>query len=849
MNIIFRLVFEIIRLTLRFVFWTFSMLIGCFVRLLYWSVRTYGWGQVVGVIGALILGDLIYFDLFPKLWHNVRWFSPKPMLIGIPSLAIIVWGIGRMIVWGSQEALQALTSRSRENHIPETIEQRQIERTEQVVTRTPSGQIWDQVVNWDNMMRAWQRVEVNGGSAGPDKVTLEAFMMDWENLLRRLHNELTTGMYRPQNPRMVEVPKASGGVRSLAIFNVRDRIVQQSINHVLLPMWDSRFAPCSYAYRPGRSAHQAIVAVEKAVKNGRPWIVDADIESFFDSLTHQRLMQVIGSWLDDESVRSLITLILTTSGSNGLGLSQGSPLSPLLSNLYLHSFDEALLQRSYAVHRYADDFVILCPTREQANEALQTSQRLLRTLQLRLNEQKTHIINISDGFTFLGFTFTSDGKRPSDNAVRSIDERLQNVSDPTKRQQIENGWKAYFGESPQRFDIRKEEKGKMQYSDDDNDETDDFSWLNDTVKNESTLVDSDWGIYQRRFIGRSGLFARYWRNSKGQSGYVPVRQQISITDFKAHLSGQDILGTYILDQSSKIKSLVFDIDGPTMDESGRQKAHQLAMAMAKELNEQNIPTLLFDSGGKGRHIWLCFGEPVDTKPVRQWAESFLDKYRPFTDGILVEIFPKQDFLSDGAYGSMIRLPLGKHPESNRFSRLLDPNGNEVDDPWVILRNNPFVDVKLLNQSRTINAVNPPESVMPMINGCALLKGLINKALKLHQLKHTERLALLYTLGHCGDAGRNYIHQIMAMCGNYDPRTTERFIVRLEPGHKSIRCSRLREWLKDYLPDVECSCQRGKNPSPIDLILPNKKAEVRSASKSMSDQDWKSVSDDLFNHDE
>jgi len=342
MSILMRLFADLVRVIIRSLFQLIILILGCLVRLLYWIVRTYGWGRVFSFFGATTLSGWVYFDI----------------------------------------------------------------------------------------------------------ITLEAFTMDWENILRKLQEDLISWRYRPQIPRTVEVPKSSGGIRLLSIFNIRDRIVQQSINQALLPIWDVRFAPCSFAYRPGRSAHQAIDAVEKSIKNGRSWIVDADVESFFDSIPHNHLQRQLESWLPDERTRLLIAVILSTSNTKGIGLSQGSPLSPLLSNLYLHSFDEAILQRGYSLYRYADDLVILCPTREQADEVLQTAERLLKALQLRFNQQKTHIIHISESFTFLGFTFTPEGKRPSDEAFRSLSQRLSNTSDETKRQQIETGWNAYFKAEP-----------------------------------------------------------------------------------------------------------------------------------------------------------------------------------------------------------------------------------------------------------------------------------------------------------------------------------------------------------------------------------------------------------------
>jgi group II intron reverse transcriptase/maturase len=902
MHILIRLLAELIRMLIRFTFQLAALLLGCFVRLLYWSVRVYGWGRVLGFFAALTISGWVNFRILPA----IGMFSVKGILIGVPLGTLIVWGIGWASFWGIGYAWQRATynlqgrlNRNETNCLaPPGLNPAQTSTASAALTPAPppvtipteSGPLFQQVIHWENLLRAWQRVEANGGSAGPDGMTLEAFAMDWENQLRRLHEEIKTWRYRPQLPRWVEVPKQSGGMRRLAIFNVKDRIAQQLLNQVLLPTWDSRFAPCSYAYRPGRSAHQAVSAVEKALQNGRTWVVDADIESFFDRVPHQRLRKQLESWLNDQSVLALLLAMLTSASNDGLGLPQGSAISPLLSNLYLHSFDEALLQRGYAVHRYADDFLILCPTQQQAEEALTTSQRLLKAIQLRLNEQKTRIVHLNDGFTFLGFTFTAAGKSPSEEAVRSLNERIRNAKDETKLKQIENGWHAYFGESEMK-ELKNQKisntqavispagglnsqqtKNKMPDHDFeegfDEAELDDYPWFEETIISEpnnpplvmqgGTLSDDDWNIYFKLFVGRKDIFAKHWQNEEGRCGYVPVRREITRSDVEAHLSGREIFGTYLLELDGCTKSLVFDVDGPTTDEAGRQKAHQLAMQMLLALDEQGIKPLLFDSGGKGRHLWLCFAEPAPAKTVRKWAQSFLDGFRPFPDGVMVEVFPKQDLISDNALGSMLRLPLGIHPQTSRFGSLLDESGQEVTNLWHILRTLKLTSPPPPSPQDCGEGLGvrseippPPEAVAPIITGCSLLRGLVEKATRERNLKHTERLALLYTLGHCGDAGSSYIHQLIALCSNYDPRTTERFIQRLEQGHKAIRCSTLKEWLKDYLPGVCCECKiQKKNPSPLDLLSSsNSKKKTanqeRKPAPSLSEQEWETIALDLF----
>jgi group II intron reverse transcriptase/maturase len=675
-----------------------------------------------------------------------------------------------------------------------------------------AGPLWEALAREENLHQAWRRVEANAGSAGVDGVTVEAFTVSWEHHLQRLAEDLHTWRYRPQPPRWVEVPKRSGGLRRLAVFTVRDRIVQQAVNQVLMPLWDKRFLPCSYAYRPGRSAHQAIAAVEQQVANGRPWVVDADIASFFDSVPHHRFLPALENWLPDPNIRTLVRLSLAAVGDRGLP--QGAATSPLFANLYLHPFDQAMVERGYAMHRYADDFVVLCPTRTQAEEALRTAQRLLQALDLQLHAEKTRIVQRDEGFTFLGFTFTAEGKRPSDEAVTSLHERLVQTTDADQRKSIQQGWRAYFGEE--------------------------------------TSVEADIEQYRRLFIGRPDVYGRYWRNEQGRDGYVPVHRPFGKEELAAHLSGQAVLGTYTPESDSRTRALVFDVDGPAMDAEGRRRAQNVASMVVRMLRAQGVEPLWFDSGGKGGHIWICLTHPAPSQAVRRWAQTVLDRVRPFPDGVMIEVFPKQDYLAEGALGALIRLPLGKHPNTGRPACLLDEHGAAVADPWAVLRQHALTDPKRLE----IAAPSPdaprqtpvaPEAVKPMIEGCALLHGLVEKAVRTAHLAHTERLALLYTLGHCGDAGRAYIHQVIALCSNYNPRITERHIQRLEEGHPAIRCATLKTWLQDYLPGVTCTCPTArKSSSPVDLLKHTKRSAVKRAGASApSDADWEDIAGDLF----
>ncbi len=286
--------------------------------------------------------------------------------------------------------------------------------------------------------------------------------------------------------------------------------------------------------------------------------------------------------------------------------------------------------------------------------------------------------------------------------------------------------------------------------------------------------------------------------------------------------------------------------------------------MYASLRQQEVIPLWEDSGGKGYHLWLCFSEPVSAKAVRQWAAKWLDGFRPFPEGVLVEIFPKQDRLAPGALGSLLRLPLGRHPETGRKSFFLLSDGQPAKDDWAILASTPPINPRIfLSDERNLEAEKseihspevpePPEAIAPMVKGCALIWGLVQKAKQLRHLRHVERLALLYTLGHCGEAGQTYLHQVIALCSNYNPRITERWIQRLDEGHRPIRCSTLREWLKDLLPGITCPCVlKVKDPTPLDLLRRTEKkvgrgfaATLEPVTSREGKELWDEVAEEMF----
>lgn len=269
----------------------------------------------------------------------------------------------------------------------------------------------------DNLFQAWEKVRDNDGAPGIDGIGVDAFGEKLFGRLITLKKDIEQKRYSPLPLLGVQIPKENGKMRQLAIPAVRDRIIQTAVARILQPHFEKVFEESSYGYRPGRSVAQAVAKVAKYRDEGYVWVVDADIQSFFDCIPHAILLERLRTVLrQDHSVLPLIELWLAATlqppeGQAILltkGVPQGSPLSPLLANLYLDELDDTLLDASLRLVRFADDFIILCRNREDAEDALELTEDVLGALKLQLNDEKTRITSFEQGFSFLGVQFIRD---------------------------------------------------------------------------------------------------------------------------------------------------------------------------------------------------------------------------------------------------------------------------------------------------------------------------------------------------------------------------------------------------------------------------------------------------------
>lgn len=288
----------------------------------------------------------------------------------------------------------------------------------------PRGGKWfslvDKVIRPSTLEAAWQRVARNKGAAGVDGQDTERFALQAERYLRELQASLEDGSYRPHPVKRVEIPKGDGKTRPLGIPVVKDRIVQAALKMVIEPIFEVQFRPRSYGFRPGRGCKDALREVDRLLKEGYTHVVDADLQGYFDSIPHDRLMALVAGSISDGRVLALIESFLRQDIMKDLerwqpsaGTPQGAVISPLLANLYLHPLDLLMEQSGREMVRYADDFVILCRTEAEAQAALRDVAAWVAANGLTLHPNKTRIADSrqeGEGFDFLGYRFEA-GKR------------------------------------------------------------------------------------------------------------------------------------------------------------------------------------------------------------------------------------------------------------------------------------------------------------------------------------------------------------------------------------------------------------------------------------------------------
>jgi RNA-directed DNA polymerase len=321
----------------------------------------------------------------------------------------------------------------------------------------------DKVYQPDNLLLASYRVLGNEGAAGVDGQTVKQFEEQHLEELQRLEQDLRTDVYRPQAVQRVWIPKpGSTEKRPLGIPTVRDRVVQTALLHVLEPIFDITFAENSYGFRRGRGCHHALERVEALLNEGYVYVVDADLKGYFDTIPKDRLLERIGEKVSDSRALRWVKMFLDQGVLDGLrewtpetGTPQGAVLSPLLANVYLNPLDHRAAEAGFAMIRYADDFVILCRTREEADRALALVQNWVQDHGLTLHPTKTKIVDArTERFDFLGYSFRGRFRQPRKKSLAKLKETIRGKTRRTNGHSLGTilrqlhatlqGWFGYF---------------------------------------------------------------------------------------------------------------------------------------------------------------------------------------------------------------------------------------------------------------------------------------------------------------------------------------------------------------------------------------------------------------------
>ena len=331
--------------------------------------------------------------------------------------------------------------------------------------RSGAGDLMSQVVERSNLARAFKRVQQNKGSAGSDGMTVAELLPYLREHWPAIREALLAGTYQPSVVRQHQIPKVGGGMRTLGIPTVLERFIQQAVLQVLQPRVDATFSESSYGFRPGRRAHDAVCQAQRYVQSGRRWVVDIDLEKFFDRVNHDVLMGKLSQRIRDRRLHRLIRRYLEAGmTANGIvqerheGTPQGGPLSPLLANVLLDEVDEELERCGHRFVRYADDCTVYVQSRRAGKRVMEALAGLYAKLRLRVNRDKSAVAQVWNR-TFLGFRFwVAPGRvikrRVAPESLTRLKERVRQITRRAGGRSLMpvtaelrsylTGWKAYF---------------------------------------------------------------------------------------------------------------------------------------------------------------------------------------------------------------------------------------------------------------------------------------------------------------------------------------------------------------------------------------------------------------------
>ena len=680
---------------------------------------------------------------------------------------------------------------------------------------------------------AWERVNLNHGAAGPDRVTVIEFARHSGRRLIELQHLLRKGNYDPMPPRIVAIPKPNGDVRMISILNIQDRIVQHALNQVLSPLIVPQLGNSAYGYRMGGGVQQALQAIDAGLSRGYSWIAETDIEQFFDTISHRQLIERLSAITQDPFILTLVSRCLAIYGiTPGIGIPQGAATSPLFSNLYLADFDKQMeADGRWLPVRYGDDMVYLCHNRNMAQTALlQIEGYLASQLYLKLKPEKTRIVPLSAGFTFLGFHFSKDGRRPGVDAVASLNNRI-NSATPAEEESLLRGWQNYYGDISE-IDLQDSVAENSEIVQNvDTEKTDERS--DDNLIDYNQVAEKMLDI----FSGRKDAYAtHHLRNHRLH--VLPHNGPLTIAILQDHFYGRQTCAVYPLLIDSTVRFVVIDID-IEKEKNGDSKMFDIARRFAIKIiaagEACGLELYCEESGQKGYHVWIFFADAIVAETGQKLARLLIAASGINRAGLVVEVFPRHSEWPGPELGDAVKIPYGVHKITGKRTYFIGDDGQPVPDPadWLdTVVKMPLTTVKKAIKKLTASAkaekisddedddvidVDTSKEVSTIINKCQVLRDLSKMARKDGKLRHTHRLILLYTFGRLGDPGAKMLHSVLACCENYSFQRTQVYLDKLETGKMPLTCRRIREWLEENETDKKfCDCDDSRH-TPLDCL--------------------------------
>jgi RNA-directed DNA polymerase len=761
----------------------------------------------------------------------------------------------------------------------------------------------DQDTLYSLLEAAFARVRAKGSDfAGVDRVTPAKWAASLEDNTQALAAALATDRWRPSRLQRVRLKKADGRRRLLGLPTLADRMVIELLRQVIEPRVEALLGDNVLAYRPGRGTKQAMRRMEEAVRGGTSWVGLADIHEFFDHIRLDRLWPRIEALLSRHPQGAFWgqlcrKLLHAHSAGPGRGLAQGSSLSPALSNLALASVDQRLARAGFSWMRYSDDLCLLADSQGRVKQGLELLARELKPLGLKLGQER--VTQAREGFLWLGFWVTHQGRSVSQGALEALRQRSQRLHQRYQGEELEQrletlvrGWRNYYDAPlPRGVKMEPHEQALQDLlglegppPPEEEDPTEDarasLLWRGQEQDEVARLLDqvdalAAQGHYaqaqelalraqalqetqdeppapedqpeapgleldQERAEVFLGLFcAGDVRCEWGTPGQEPGRREFREVDGSAepeqllgHLVGEGALAVRPRGPDGLCSLGVIDIDAQTPE--AQPSAEAFAAALSYTAQAQGWATLRESTGGRGVHLWFPLERAIQATQVARALEWLVRRTGQPTDGIKLEILPGADDAPE-LHQQAMTLPLGVHLETGQRSRLYDGQGRELTadlegifavqptDPELLrgcLRPDPVAHTAGggLGPRPDWSPEHSGAQVKRVMEGCPVLRHLVDKAATVGHLDHGERLSLLFTLGHLGKPGERALHGIIGTCSNYDVIETNRQIAKLSG--LPMGCARMRQKHARGELLAQCSCdfgdmgRRGGYPTPL-----------------------------------